>query len=114
MIFLIFSVTSFSIYFFRQKDAKMDPKSDQNETTNHPDAGFLRFWSVLGGGVFSTFLGTGKSRPKIRKNLILWAEMGAKTPKMARPGGMRGASGEVRRGLEPLRVRQESGQEFKT
>jgi len=30
------------------------------------------------------------------------------------PGGMRGASGEVRRGLEPLRVRQESGQEFKT
>ena len=68
MIFLIFSVTSFSIYFFRQKDAKMDPKSDQNGTKNHPDAGFLRFWGVLGGGVFSTFLGTGKSRPKIRKN----------------------------------------------
>ena len=46
----------------------MDAKSDQNGTTNHPDAGFLRFWSVLGRGAFSTFLGTGKSRPKIRKN----------------------------------------------
>ena len=98
----------------RKMDAKMDPKSDQNGTKNHPDAGFLRFWSVLGGGVFSTFFGTGKSRPKIWKNPILWAETGAKTTKIARPGGMRGASGEVRRGLEPLRVRQESGQEFKT
>jgi hypothetical protein len=76
----------------------MVPKSDQNGTNNHPDAGFLKFVGVLGGGVFSTFLGTGKSRPKIRKNPILWAEMGAKTGKMARPGGMRGASGEVRRG----------------
>ena len=114
MIFLIFSVTSFSIEIFRQKDAKMDPKSDQNETTNHPDTRFLRFWSVLGGGVFSTFFETGKSRPKIRKNPILWAETGAKTTKMARPGGMRGASGEVRRGLEPPWVRQESGQESKT
>ena len=113
MIFLIFSVTSFSIHFFRQKDAKMDSKNEQNGTTNHPDTGFVIFWSVLGGGVFSTFVGTEKSRPQIWKNPILWAKTGAKTTKMARPGGMRGASGEVRRGLEPLRVRQESGQEFK-
>ena len=93
---------------------KMDPKSDQNETQNHPDAGFLRFWSVLGGGVFSTFFETGKSRPKIRKNPEKSQRGGAWTTKIARPGGMCGASGEVRRGLEPLRVRQESGQEFKT
>ena len=52
----------------RKMDAKMDPKSDQNGTKNHPDAGFLRFWSVLGGGVFSIFFETGKSRPKIWKN----------------------------------------------
>ena len=89
-------------------------KNDQNGTKNHLDAGFLRFWGVLGGGVFSRFFGTGKSRSKIRKNPILWAETGAKTTKIDRPGGMRGAAGEVRRGLEPLRVRQESGQESKT
>ena len=91
----------------------MDPKSDQNGTTNHPDAGFLRFGGVLGGCVFSTFLGTGKSRPKIWKNqpaeLIYFSGVF-----FGRPGGMRGAAREVRRGLEPLRVRQESGQEFKT
>ena len=52
----------------RTMDAKLDPKSDQNGTKNHPDAVFLRFWGVLGGGVFSTFWGTGKSRPKIQKN----------------------------------------------
>ena len=76
----------------------MDPKSDQNGTTNHPDAGFLRFWGVLGGGVFSTFFGTGKSRPQIRKNLEKSQRGGAHPTKIARPGGMRGASGEVRRG----------------
>ena len=43
-------------------------KNDQNGTNNHPDAGFLRFWSVLGGGAFSMFFWIGKSRPKIRKN----------------------------------------------
>ena len=57
----------FYSYFFRQKDAKMDPKSDQIETKNNPDAGFLRFWGVLGGGVFSMFFGTGKNQPKTRK-----------------------------------------------
>ena len=67
MIFLIFSVTSFCIYFFWQKDAKMDPKSDQNETKNHPDARFLRFWGVLGGGVFRCFLGPEKVVPKSGK-----------------------------------------------
>ena len=46
----------------------MNPINGQNGTKNHPDAGFLRFLEVLGGNVFSTFLGTGKSRPKIRKN----------------------------------------------
>ena len=84
------------------------------EPKNHPDAGCLRFGSVLGGGVFSTFFETGKSRPKIRKNPEKSQRGGAKTPKMGRPGGMRGAAREVRRGLEPLRVRQESGQESKT
>ena len=69
MIFLSFSVTSFNIYFFRQKDAKMVRKNDQHGTKNNPDTGFLRFLGVLGGGVFSTFLGTGKSRPKIRKKV---------------------------------------------
>ena len=47
MILLIFSVTSFSIYFFRQKDAKMDPKNDQNGTTNHQKTRFLIFFGVL-------------------------------------------------------------------
>ena len=37
----------------RKMDAKIDPKSDQHGTQNHPDAGILRFWGVLGGGVFS-------------------------------------------------------------
>jgi hypothetical protein len=54
----------------RKMDAKMDPNTDQHETKNHPDAGFLRFWSVLGGGAFSTFFETGKSRPKIWKNQL--------------------------------------------
>ena len=88
----------------------MIPKS----SFGHPGIRFLRFCGVQGGSVFSTFFGTGKSQPKIRKNPILWAETGAWTTKIARPGGMRGAAGEVRRGLEPLRVRQDSGQEFKT
>ena len=43
----------------RKMDAKMDPKSDQNGTTNHPDAGIFIFWTVLG-GVFSAFFETGK------------------------------------------------------
>jgi hypothetical protein len=100
MIFLIFSVTSFRIYFFRQKDAKMDPKSDQNGTTNHPDAEFLRFWSVLGGGVFSTFLGTGKSRPKI------WKKQPAELNKII-PGYLLGGPAECagcRRGKERFRT----------
>ena len=67
MIFMIFSVTNFNIYFLKQKDAKMDPKSNQNGTTNHPQTGFLRFFGVLGEDVFSTFFETGKSRPKIHK-----------------------------------------------
>ena len=33
---------------------------------------------------------------------------------LGRPGGMRGAAGEVRRGLEPFRARQDPGQESKT
>ena len=45
MIFLIFSVTSFSIYFFRQKDAKMDPKSDQHWTTNHKKTDVWDLWA---------------------------------------------------------------------
>ena len=98
MIFLIFSVTSFSIYFFRQKDAKMDPKSDQNITPNHPKTGFLRFLGVLEEDVFSRFLETKKIGPKSVKIRKKVSEGGTETSKMARPGGMRGASGEVRRG----------------
>ena len=64
---MIFSVTSFSIYFFWQKDAKMDPQSDQNETQNHKKNWFLRFWGVLEEDVFSRFLETKKIGPKSRK-----------------------------------------------
>ena len=102
MIFMIFSVTNFNIYFFKQKDAKMDPKSDQNGTQNQPKNIFLRFWGVLGGSVFMTFLGTGKRRPKIRKN----HKNDPRRDIDYSPGGMRGASGEVRRGSWPLRVSQ--------
>ena len=49
---------------------QMIRKSYQNGIKNHPDAGFLIFWGVLGGDAYSTFLGTGKSRPKIRKNQL--------------------------------------------
>ena len=69
MIFLIFSVTSFSIYFFRQKDATMDPTNDQNGTNNHKKNGFLRFLGVLEEDVFSRFLETKKIGPKSRKKL---------------------------------------------
>ena len=67
MIFLIFSVTSFSIYFFWQKNVKMDPKKDQNETTNHTKNRCLRFLAVLEDTVFSRFLETKKIGPKSRK-----------------------------------------------
>jgi hypothetical protein len=82
----------------------MDPQTDQNGTKNNPDAGFLRFWSVLGGGVFSTFFETGKSRPKIWKN----RSKGATNPENG--SGRRNARGQ-RRGkerLKPLRVWQGS------
>ena len=73
MVFLIFSVTSFSIQFFRQKDAKMDPKNNQNGTTNlKKKNGFLRLLGVLEENVFSRFLETKKIGPKfgkIRKKL---------------------------------------------
>ena len=74
----------------------MDPKSDQNGTTNHKKNGFLRFLGVLEETVFSMFLERKGNRPKIRKNLEKTGD--AQTGKIARPGGMRGASGEVRRG----------------
>ena len=98
MIFLIFSVTSFSIYFFRQKDAKMDPKSDQNETNNQQQITFLRFLGVLEEAVFSKFLETKNIGPKSGKIRKKKQQGGTKTGKIARPGGMRGAAGEVRRG----------------
>jgi hypothetical protein len=91
----------------------MDPKSNQNGTNNQPKIGCLRFLGVLEEDVFSRFLETKKIDPKseqIRKK----HRGGTVTSKIARPGGMRGASREVRSGVEPLRVRQESGQEFKT
>jgi hypothetical protein len=53
-----------SFYFFRQKDAKMDPKSNQNGTNNHPKTGFLRLLGVLEEDVFSRFLETKKIGPK--------------------------------------------------
>ena len=67
MIFLIFSVTSFSMYFLQQEDAKMDPKSDQNGITNLKKNGFLRFWGILEETVFSMFLETKKIEPKSKK-----------------------------------------------
>ena len=96
MIFLNFSVTSFSIYFFRQKDAKMDPKRDQNGITNHKKTRFLRFLVVLEEDVFSRFLETKKIGPKSGKNPEKNQRGSTGTTKIARPGGMRGASGEVR------------------
>ena len=50
------------------KTFKMVPKSDQNGTTNHPNAGFVRFGGVLEEVFFRRFWGPEKSRPKIWKN----------------------------------------------
>ena len=83
----------------------MDPKSDKNETTNNPDAEFLRFWGVRGGRVFWMFLWTGKSQPKILKNTKKYSK-GAYRPLARR--NARGQRRGIRGGLEPLRVRQES------
>jgi hypothetical protein len=45
----------------------MDPKSDQNGTTNHKQNKFLRFLGVLEETVFSRFLETKTIGPKSRK-----------------------------------------------
>ena len=87
----------------------MVPKS----SFGYPGVRFLRFCSVLGRDVFSTFWGTGKSRLKIWKSQPAELKKNISGLFVGRPGGMRGASGEVRRGLEPLRVRQDPGQESK-
>jgi hypothetical protein len=76
----------------------MDQKRNQNGTTNHPDTGFLRFWGVLEGGVFvDGFWDRKKSaqNPEKSKKMI---QKEIDPPKIALPGGMRGASGEARRG----------------
>jgi hypothetical protein len=77
----------------------MDPKKDQNGTTNHKKNIFLRFLSVLEEDVFSRFLETKKIGPNSEKKKTEKNQRGStQTTKIARPGGMRGASGEVRRG----------------
>ena len=45
------------------KNGSKNDRFLKNGTQNLPDARFLRFWSVLGGGVFSTILGTAKKHP---------------------------------------------------
>ena len=69
-------------------DAKIDPKSDHNGTKNHPDAGFLRFWSVLGGVCFFDFFlrpeKVGPKSAKIRKKTA----RGAKTTEPAECAGL--------------------------
>ena len=76
--FLIFSVTSFSIEFFWQKVAKMDPKSDQNGSKNHPQTGFLRLLGGLEEDVFSRFLETKKIGPKSEK---IWKKTSEGAPR---------------------------------
>ena len=77
-----------------QNGSKKEPKSSPKTIGDLIFETLGRFGRML---FFDDFLERKKS-PNIWKNPILWAEMGAKTSKMARPGGMRGASGEVRRG----------------
>ncbi len=60
------------------------------------------FFEILERSGRMCFFDVSGDRKRSAQNPILWAETGAKTIKIARPGGMRGASGEVRRGLEPL------------
>ena len=67
MIFLIFSVTSFSMYFFQQKDTNMDPKSDQNGTTNLKTKLIFEIFGHSGRNCFFKVFGDKKNRPKKRK-----------------------------------------------
>jgi hypothetical protein len=75
----------------------MDPQKDQNETTNHKKH-FFEIFGRSGRKYFSKVFGNKKNRPKI------WihpekSQRGSTSPTtIAQPGGMRGASGEVRRG----------------
>ena len=69
--------------------------------TQTPD--FLDFWAFWKEVFFRRFLGSEKVGPKSGKKKF---QKEIEPSKIARPGGMRGASGEVRRGWRPLRVRQ--------
>ena len=88
-----------------EKNGKMHQPSRQNGIQNEPKidiwAHRARFFEILGGflrgPIFHKFL-IGKNRSKIRKSPAFWAQEGAWTRKMVRPGGMSGAAGEVRRG----------------
>jgi hypothetical protein len=79
-------------------DAKMDPKSDQNGTTNHNKKLIFEIFGRSGRRCFSKVFGNPKNRRKIWKNPEKKKQGGADPGKITRPGGMRGASGEVRRG----------------
>ena len=91
----------------------MDPKSDQYGTTKSPGRRIFKILERSGRRCFFDVFGDQKKSAQNLEKSGKKPARGAKTTKIARPGGMREASGEVRRGLEPLRVRQES-QEFKT
>ena len=74
----------------------MDPKSDQNGIKNHKDNGFVRFLGVLEETVFSRFLETKKIGPKSGKIWKKNQQRATDPGKITRPGGMRGASGELK------------------
>ena len=95
-LFLIFSSKRTPKWI--QKATKMGP-----QITNKTDFWDLgAFWKKL----FFQCFWKQKKWPKIRKNSEENQRGGTKTTEIARPSGMRGASGEVRRGWRPLRVRQ--------
>ena len=55
-------------------------------------------FGFFGGARFLVFFGSATSRPKIRKNPTFWRRKSKTRASWGRPGGMRGATGEVRRG----------------
>ena len=67
--------------------------------------GFGGFWEEV---FFRRFWGPEKSAQNLEKSAG-GAKQNLSRVFFGRPGGMRGAAGEVRRGLEPLRVWQGSG-----
>jgi len=78
----------------RQTGSKKRPKWDQQSPQN-------RIFDIFGSSgrrCFFKVFGNKKNRPKIQTNPEKNQRGGTSPTTIARPGGMRGASGEVRRG----------------